>query len=84
MAMGGALKCIVRYKKFCVTMFLGEFTLYEVITKQIFLICPKFEGKVASQSWKHCIYIVTKNLRKIRATTFTERLQKITREGERL
>ena len=37
------------------TMFLGEFTLYGVITKQIFLICPKFEGKVASQSWKHCI-----------------------------
>ena len=30
------------------------------------------------------IYIVTKNLRKIRATTFTERLRKITREGERL
>ena len=27
------------------------------------------------------IYIVTKNLRKIRATTFTERLRKITREG---
>ena len=37
------------------TIFLGEFTLYGVITKQIFLICPKFEGKVASQSWKHCI-----------------------------
>ena len=30
------------------------------------------------------IYIVTKNLRKIRATTFKERLRKITREGERL
>ena len=27
------------------------------------------------------IYIVTKILRKIRATTFTERLRKITREG---
>ena len=27
---------------------------------QIFLICPKFEGKVASQSWKHCIYIQVK------------------------
>ena len=27
------------------------------------------------------IYIVTKNLRKIRANTFTERLRKITREG---
>ena len=36
------------------TMFWGEFTLYGVLTKQIFLICPKFEGKVASQSWKHC------------------------------
>ena len=29
------------------------------------------------------IYIVTKILRKIRATTFTERLRKITREGDR-
>ena len=29
-------------------------------------------------------YIVTKILRKIRASTFTERLRKITREGERL
>ena len=36
------------------TMFLGEFTLYGVVTMQIFLIFPKFEGKVASQSWKHC------------------------------
>ena len=30
------------------------------------------------------IYSVTKILRKILATTFTERLRKITREGERL
>ena len=30
------------------------------------------------------VYIVTKNLRKIRASTFTERLRKIAREGERL
>ena len=30
------------------------------------------------------IYSVTKILRKIRATTFTEKLRKITREGERL
>ena len=29
-------------------------------------------------------YIVTKILRKIRATTFTEKLWKIAREGERL
>ena len=34
-----------------------DFTLYGVITKQIFLICPKFKGKVASQSWKYCINI---------------------------
>ena len=26
--------------------------------KQSFLICPKFEGKVASQSWKHCILYI--------------------------
>ena len=52
MAMGGALKCIVRCKSLCDHV-LGEFTLYGVITKQIFLICPKFEGKVVSQSWKH-------------------------------
>ena len=30
-------------------------TIYGVIFKQFFLICPKFDGKVASQSWKHCI-----------------------------
>ena len=30
------------------------------------------------------IIIVTKILRKIRATTFTEKLRKITRDGERL
>ena len=30
------------------------------------------------------IFIVTKILRKICATTFTQKLQKITREGERL
>ena len=44
-AMGGALKCIV--KEFCVTMFWGIHTIWS-ITKQFFLICPKCEGKVAS------------------------------------
>ena len=41
-------------KKFLCDHVLGEFTLYGVITKHSFLICPKFEGKVVSQSWKHC------------------------------
>ena len=41
MAMGGALKCIV--KRVLCDHVLREFTLY----KQNFLICPKFEGKVA-------------------------------------
>ena len=44
-------------KEFLCDHVLGEFTLYGVITKQSFLICPKFEGKVASQSWKHCRYL---------------------------
>ena len=45
-------------KEFCVTMFWGN-SHCGVITKQSFLICPKFEGKVASQSWKHCTYIIS-------------------------
>ena len=49
MAMGGALKCIVSKRVLCDHV-LREFTLNGVITKQIFLICPKFEGKVASQA----------------------------------
>ena len=39
---------------------------------------------VSSRFYYIYIYSVTKILRKIRATTFTERLRKITREGERL
>ena len=78
MVMGGALKCILDERVLCDHV-LGEFTLYGVITKQSFLICPKFEGKVASQSWKHCS--VTKILRKIRATTFTENYGKLSVRG---
>ena len=43
-------------------------------------LCNGMTGYVTGQSWAS-IRNITKILRKIRATTFTERLRKITREG---
>ena len=37
-----------------------------------------------SNKWEPIFLVVTKILHKIRATTFTEKLRKITRDGERL